>query len=96
MVGLLEGGSGSVLGSVDLLTAARSYTPGIGLSASSRALTDQFLSQSSSGVNSILSLAAGSSATIEGLQQKILALRASVPESKLAPSLRGQEVDTKA
>lgn len=83
----------SVLGTGDtlsLLGAAKNAgsVRGIGLSASSRAQTEAFLSQSASGFNQIFSLSGVEFGTNETLQQAILALRASVPESKLAPSVR--------
>lgn len=101
-----EGG----IGSVSLLDVGRSslFDSGVGLSASARALNKQFLESSSSTFNQIFSLGLGTTASIEGLQQEILALRSSVPEGKLASSLlaeddggvaaseTGQEVDTEA
>ena len=86
-------GEGS--GTAGLLDAARVDT-GIGLSQNARALTRQFLDQSASGFNTIFSLNSVEFGTTETLQQKILALRAGVPESQLAPSLRGDVVDEEA
>lgn len=74
-------------GVADVLEAAR-VDNGIGLSARSRALTKQFLETSGSGFNQIFSLNGVEFGTDETLQQAILALRAKVPESRLAPSLR--------
>ena len=83
----------TLLGSSDtasILEAGRGLaTGGVGLSASARALNQQFLSRSAD-VNSLFSLAAGPDATLESAQQQILALRAGVSERQLAPSLRTQ------
>ncbi|MEM7679626.1 MAG: hypothetical protein AAF182_01305 [Pseudomonadota bacterium] len=79
----------------DLLAAGRRINnSGIGISSSARALNQQILNNPD--YNQLLSLTVGSSATIEGLQQEILALRAGLSDDQLAPSLRGQEVDTEA
>lgn len=64
---------------------------GIGLSANARALNDQFFGRTAD-VNSLFSLAAGPDATIESAQQQILALRAGLSDSQLAPSLRADAV----
>lgn len=66
---------------------------GIGLSPSSRALTEQFLSRGAD-VSKLFSLGAGSDATVDGMKQQILALRARMTDSQLAPSLRGDTGDT--
>jgi len=94
-----------------LLDVGRSglFDNGIGLSASARALNTQFIESNSSTFNAIFSLGLGSTATLEGLQQEILALRGSIPESGLARSLvleaddgsvaegeTGQTIDTEA
>ncbi len=78
---------------VSLLEAGRTTTSGIGLSANARALNEEFLNTTASTFNSIFSLSAAELATPETLQQKILAIRATIPESQLAPSLRGENVD---
>jgi hypothetical protein len=95
------GGGGSVLGNVDLLSiAARTRVPGIGISARSRALTNQFLNQTSGGANAMFS--AGVAEGPAQLQQQILALRAKLPQRNFADNLlfsdpdRGSKVDTKA
>jgi hypothetical protein len=101
------GSSGSVLsgggGAVSLLDAARTSYRGIGLSGRARAITSSYLSQSSSGLNSILSGSVAKNATTQSLQQQIQALRASVPQSQLREDLRtvtpdpnGTNVDTTA
>jgi len=55
---------------------------GIGLSASARALNDQFLQQNSSTFNQLFSLSGGGSATVDAAQIQILGLRSSVPASR--------------
>lgn len=67
---------------------------GFGISQSARALNDRFLNNSDYGT--LLSLAAGTSTTVFGAQQNILAIRAGLSDSQLAPSLRGNAVDTEA
>jgi hypothetical protein len=62
---------------------------GFGISASARALNQQFLNRSSD-VNSLFSLAAGTDATIESAQQQILALRAGLSDSQLSRDLRSE------
>ena len=97
------------IGGVDILDVARANAPsnGVGLSSRARLLNKQFLDSTSDTFNAIFSLGLGGSATIEGLQQQILALRAGLSDNQLAPSLRqddgaaaasetGQEVDTEA
>ncbi len=91
----------------DLLSIGRRLSGGngIGISASARALNQSFLNRTSD-INALLSLAAGTDATEEGVAQEILALRARLPQSDLARDLRdngnvpasenGQEVDTEA
>ncbi len=70
--------------------------PGYGISSSARALNSQYLSQSTSLGNQILSLSVGADATLEGARQQILALRARMSDDRLAPFLRGGEVDKEA
>lgn len=91
-------GSSGVLGGQDLLSVARAIKRdnGVGLSGSSRARISQYLQSTSSGFNSLLSLGIGAGSTIEGLQQQILALRSSLPDSQITPSLRGQTFDSEA
>ena len=81
----LLGGSG--LSPTSLLDAGRRDT-GIGLSSRARQQTQQFLSATSSGFNQIFSLSGVEFGTTETLQQAILALRASVPESALSREVR--------
>jgi len=101
-------GAGGI-GGVDILDVARANAPsnGVGLSSRARLLNQQFLDSTSSTFNQIFSLGIGATASVEGLQQQILALRAGTPDSQLAPSLRqdsgevaasenGQEIDTQA
>lgn len=85
---LLDGSTSAT----SLLDAARTNT-GVGLSSRARALTKSFLSTSASSFNQIHSLATSATATDFAIQQGILALRASLPESSISPSILGQEVD---
>ena len=79
-----------------LLDSGRLNT-GLGASSSARALNSQFLSRSAQGFEGIFALNGVEFGTIETLQQKILALRAGLPDSALAESLRGgEEVDFEA
>lgn len=80
---------------VSLLDAGRTNT-GVGLSANARALTKSFISDSGLNFGKIFSLNGVEFGTSETLQQKILAIRAGIPESGLAPSLRGENVDEEA
>ena len=91
-------GSSGVLGGTDLLSVARAIRRdnGVGLSSNSRARITQYLNNTSSGFNSLLSLGVGAGTTIEGLQQQILALRSSLPDNQVAPSLRGKTFDSEA
>ena len=66
--------------------------PGIGLSSRSRALTAAFLNRTDD-INKMFSLGLGSGATIEGLQQQILALRAKLPLTELGASVLNVDVD---
>lgn len=104
MPSILDGGSGNAL---SILGAARQFYKGIGLSKNARQMNDQYLSQSKSGLNAILSLNVSVNASIEAVQQKIKAIRASLPQSQLLESLRddngnaaagsnGTNVDTEA
>lgn len=68
---------------------------GIGISDSARAFNQQFLNRTAD-INAMFSLGVGASATIEGLQQQILALRAKLPDSSISPSALGNEVDEEA
>ncbi len=81
---------GEAAGGISLLDVARSNAPnnGIGLSASARALNNQFLRSNSSTTNQLFSLTGGGSATVEASRTQILALKASTPVS------RGVAVDT--
>lgn len=77
-----------------ILDAARGTLAvrGLGISSSARALNQAFLSRTSD-INQMFSLGIGSDATIEGLAQQIRALRSSLPDSRLARSLRGADAD---
>lgn len=70
-----------------LLDAGRRINrSGIGLSGGSRALTEQFLNRTND-VNSLFTLGAGTSLSIEGLKIQIKALRSRVPEGKINPEV---------
>ncbi|MEM6780987.1 MAG: hypothetical protein AAF569_03900 [Pseudomonadota bacterium] len=88
--------SNTATSATSLLDAGRINNNGIGLSASARAQTRQFLDATATGFNQIFSLNGVEFGTNESLQQKILALRASVPESKIAEDLRPIEVEADA
>ncbi len=94
---LLGGGGGNVLGSVSILDVGRSVYGGngIGLSPSARAINNSFLGNTAE-VNKLLSLTVGTDTSVEGSTIAIKALRAGLPDSALAPSLRGDAVDTEA
>jgi len=94
-----------------LLDVGRSLaTPGVGLSASARQLNSQFIESSKTQFNALFSLGIGQTSSIEGLQQQILALRSSLPDSKISDGVvpigqddggvaegeTGQAVDTEA
>jgi hypothetical protein len=57
---------------------------GLGLSGGARAVNSQLISSSNAGFNKLFSLNGVEFGTNETLAQKILAIRASVPESRLA------------
>ncbi|MCF8495359.1 MAG: hypothetical protein K9G62_01685 [Alphaproteobacteria bacterium] len=89
----------TLLGSTDtasLLESGRSFAVLRGVSSRARSVNAQYLSQSKSLGNQILSLALGSGATLEGAQQQILALRSQLPDSKLSNAVRGLSVDQDA
>jgi hypothetical protein len=76
---------------LSLLSAARKFYKGIGLSANARAITDGYLDQSVSGLNTTLSLNVSGNASIESVQQKIKAIRASLPRSAISPDILAAE-----
>ena len=85
--------TGSLLdrAAIDILSVGRGNSiPGIGLSANSRALTQDLLNKSSQSANGLFSATAGADSTIEGLQKQIAALRSTLPVSQLAP---GRTID---
>lgn len=79
-------------GATSLLDVGRSslFNNGIGLSASARALNNQIIQSNADTFNAIFSLGLGATASLEGLQQEILALRARAPESGLSRELRSE------
>lgn len=88
---LLDGSGSSA---VSILNVGRRLASGngIGLSASARALNEQFLNRSSD-INEMFSLGVGPAATLDGMSQEILALRAGLSDRQVSRSLLGQEVD---
>lgn len=84
-------------GAVSLLSVGRlNAVPGIGLSANSRALTQDLLNKSSQSANGLFSATVGADAMVEGMQTQILAIRSGLSIDQVAPSLRGDNVDTEA
>jgi hypothetical protein len=82
--------------SASLLDAGRRINrSGIGLSPESRALTDRFLNRTND-VNSLFTLGAGASLSVQGLQTQILALRASVPQSQISQNIIDSEAEIAA
>lgn len=81
----LLGNGGSTQGLLD--TGRNINSSGVGLSGSARAVNSQLISQSAAGFNQVFSLNGVEFGTNETLQQKILAIRASVPEGSLARGL---------
>ncbi|MCB9989143.1 MAG: hypothetical protein H6868_07410 [Rhodospirillales bacterium] len=81
-----------------LLSVGRGNAPrgAPGLSASSRALINDFLSSSSTNSNTLFANTTTGAYSVEELQTVIKGLRASLPERMVLPSLLGQEVDTEA
>lgn len=80
-------GSGGTSTTSLLDTGRGINSSGLGLSANARATNQQLISQSQSGFNQLFSLNGVEFGTNETLQQQILAIRASVPESSLARGL---------
>lgn len=85
----LLGTGGSTQGLLD--TGRGISSSGIGLSSSARSVNSSLISQSASGFNQIFSLNGVEFGTNETLQQKILAIRAGMPESSLARGLVADE-----
>lgn len=101
---------GEAVSGISILDVGRANVPddAPGLSLRARALNKQQIQNTQIEYNALFSLAGGGSATVEAAQTQILALRSSVPESRLARSIlgtddgsvsvsnTGQEVDTEA
>lgn len=64
---------------------------GVGLSANARAYNEKFLNETKSGFNAVFGMSTINLATVENMQQTILALRAKLPQSQIAESLRGAD-----
>lgn len=71
-------------GSTQSLLDSGRINTGVGLSGSARAVNSQLIAQSQSGFNQIFSLNGVEFGTNETLAQKILAIRAGIPDSSLA------------
>lgn len=78
-----------------LLDVGRKDT-GIGLSGNARAINSQLTSQSRAGFNKIFSLNGVEFGNNETLIQKIKAIRAGIPESRLSRDTLGDILDEKA
>lgn len=80
-----------------MLEAGRSALAirGFGASPGARALNQQLLSRTSD-VNQMFSLGLGTDSTVDGARQQIMALRARLADSQIAPDLRGTDVDETA
>ncbi len=77
-----------------LLAAGRSSIRGVGLSANSRALTEDFINTTQGAFNQLMSLATGPSLSVEGMLTQIKGLRATLPISMLAESVTQVKEDT--
>lgn len=87
----------SVAAGISLLDVGRmNAVKGVGLSPNARALNAAFLDKSSANANGLFSATAGADTTLEGLQKQVLAIRSSLSADRVAPSLRGDNVDTEA
>lgn len=78
----LLGTGGSTQGLLD--TGRNINSSGVGLSGNARAVNSSLISASASGFNKLFSLNGVEFGTNETLQQKILSIRASLPESSLS------------
>lgn len=83
---------------VDILDIGRSTfgNNGIGMSASSRAYTKQFLNATKSGFNAIFGMSTINMSSIENMTMQINALRSKIPQSQLSPEVRGKIFNEKA
>lgn len=88
------GGATGDLGNGILSVGRQAYAGnGVGLSARSRAYANQFISAVKSGFNSIFGMSTIKTSSVENMLLQINALRAKTPDSQLAQSVRGREVD---
>jgi hypothetical protein len=86
--------SASGLGDSLLSAGRRIYgNNGIGLSSNARAYNQQFLSQTRTGFNAVFGMSTAAMSSVEIITQKINAIRASLPQSMIAESLRGKTID---
>lgn len=88
--GLLSGGGN--LGN-NLLAIGRNIygDNGVGLSANARAYNEKFLSETKNGFNSVFGMSTIKMASVEIMQQQILALRAKTPQHQIANHLRSSD-----
>ncbi|MCC6597406.1 MAG: hypothetical protein IT559_01285 [Alphaproteobacteria bacterium] len=85
------------LGAIGILEVGRrNAVKGVGISNNARALNADFLNKASSSANGLFSATVGISSTLDGLQKKVLALRSGLSIDRVAPSLRGDNVDETA
>lgn len=92
MVSILSNAGSQVDG---LLSIGRRLAPpgAPGMSSRARQMTQSYLSQSAAGANQLFSsTASGAYLSIEDLQTMIKGLRAKVPQSQIADSLKGDDV----
>lgn len=77
---------------LSLLDAGRAFSsPGIGLSASSRAGINSYLNSTNGLFNSLFTLGAGASLSTAGLQTQILGLRAQFSDDQIADQVKVSE-----
>lgn len=83
---------------VDILDIGRSSfkNSGIGMSASSRAYTKQFLNATKTGFNAIFGMSTINVSSIENMTLQINALRSKTPQSQLSEDVRGKIFNEKA
>lgn len=84
------------MGGANLLDLAYRPDNGIGLSARARALSNSTMRNSNELLNKLLSLGTSEMSTMQSMQQKVLALRAGIPESQLSREIRGESIDNGA
>ncbi|NCC61236.1 MAG: hypothetical protein EOM12_09895 [Verrucomicrobiae bacterium] len=91
ILGNLGGLFGNTMGMLEIAKNAF-RTPGIGLSGRARAMNMDYLSNINGLSNKLLSAGIDSQYSIEAMRKQIFAKRASLPQDRLAPSLRDDYV----